>query len=123
MADAEVEYDDHTSTTVWVRFPVLQSNVNEVRDSAVVIWTTTPWTLPGNRAIAFGADMDYVVVQVTGVGENSLATVGERFVVAADLLDSVVKDAVVTDYGNRCACEGCRISRNRLPASLSWTGV
>lgn len=98
LADAEVEYDDHTSTTVWVRFPVLQSRVDALNDAAVVIWTTTPWTLPGNRAIAFGADMDYVVIKVTGVGEDSLARMGERFAVAADLLETVLKDAVVTDH-------------------------
>ena len=73
LADAEVEYDDHTSTTVWVRFPVVKSGLEALNGGAVVIWTTTPWTLPGNRAIAFGADMDYVIVNVTEAGEESLA--------------------------------------------------
>ena len=54
LADAEVEYEDHTSTTVWVRFPVEKTNVAALRGHSVVIWTTTPWTLPGNpSAIAF----------------------------------------------------------------------
>ncbi len=98
LADAEVEYDDHTSTTVWVRFPVETSGVDALAGATVVIWTTTPWTLPGNRAIAFGPDMDYVVVKVTEAGEGSLAKAGERFAVAAELLEAVLKDASVTGH-------------------------
>src|SRR6266852_346242 len=50
LAEAEVEYHDHKSTTVWVRFPILRATRSSLRDAAAVIWTTTPWTLPGNRA-------------------------------------------------------------------------
>ena len=98
LADAEVEYEDHTSTTVWVRFPVRETKVAELKGHSVVIWTTTPWTLPGNRAIAFGAKLDYLIVEVTGVGEKSLARVGERFGVAPELLESVLKGAAITEY-------------------------
>ncbi|HEX9789179.1 MAG TPA: isoleucine--tRNA ligase [Kiloniellales bacterium] len=86
LADAEVEYHDHTSTTVWVRFPVTQPPVPALADAHVVIWTTTPWTLPGNRAIAFGAKYAYVAIAVRQTAENSRAKVGDRLVVAADLL-------------------------------------
>ena len=55
LAEAEVEYHDHRSTTVWVRFPILHAGRPALADAAAVIWTTTPWTLPGNRAIAFSA--------------------------------------------------------------------
>ena len=55
LAEAEIEYHDHTSTTVWVQFPVVTSPNRHSAGAAVVIWTTTPWTLPGNRAIAYGA--------------------------------------------------------------------
>ena len=98
LADAEVEYDDHTSTTVWVRFPVAKSGVEALSGAAVVIWTTTPWTLPGNRAIAFGADMDYVVVGVTEAGDESLAKIGERFAVASALLGSTLKEAAISGH-------------------------
>ncbi len=64
LAEAEIEYHDHTSTTIWVRFPIktIPGNVGfaatphqtELRDASIVIWTTTPWTIPGNRAIAVG---------------------------------------------------------------------
>src|SRR6202789_2866686 len=63
LAEAEVEYQDHTSTTLWVKFPVVKAS-NKVLDGAsIVIWTTTPWTIPGNRAIAYG-DFAYAVLDV-----------------------------------------------------------
>ncbi|MDG2319196.1 MAG: isoleucine--tRNA ligase [Rhodospirillaceae bacterium] len=98
LADAEVEYADHTSTTVWVRFPVVSSPIEALTGQAVVIWTTTPWTLPGNRAIAFGADIDYAVVEIIETADESLAFVGERFAVAEALLAEVLNKAGVTGH-------------------------
>ncbi|MBT5308195.1 MAG: class I tRNA ligase family protein, partial [Rhodospirillaceae bacterium] len=57
LAEAEVEYHDHTSSTIFVRFPVVNSPVLELTGASVVIWTTTPWTIPGNRAVAYGKDV------------------------------------------------------------------
>ena len=59
LAEAEVEYHDHTSTTIFVRFPVRDVEPPALDGASVVIWTTTPWTIPGNRAIAYGPDIDY----------------------------------------------------------------
>ena len=98
LADAEVEYHDHTSTTIWVRFPVQRTGLVALEDTALVIWTTTPWTMPGNRAIAFGEDIEYAVVRVTEVAEGSLAVAGERFAVARDLVDQVCADAGITGH-------------------------
>ena len=98
LADAEVEYEDHTSTTVWVRFPVAKTGVDALKSGAIVIWTTTPWTLPGNRAIGFGAGIDYAVIEVKAVGEKSLARVGERFAVAVELLEALLKSAAITGH-------------------------
>lgn len=66
LAEAEVEYKDHTSDTAWVKFPV-KSGPAELVGASVVIWTTTPWTLPGNRTIAYGDDLNYVCFQVESV--------------------------------------------------------
>ena len=85
LAEAEIEYQDHTSTQVWVKFPVARPSVKALEGASVVIWTTTPWTLPGNRAIAFNEDLDYVVIEVESVREGSAAKVGEKLVVAAPL--------------------------------------
>jgi isoleucyl-tRNA synthetase len=86
LAEAEVEYHDHTSTTVFVRFPIVSG---PVRDASVAIWTTTPWTMPGNRAIAYGAEIEYALMRVDSVAEGSLARPGERLLVALALLPQV----------------------------------
>ncbi|MBW7850562.1 MAG: isoleucine--tRNA ligase [Rhodospirillales bacterium] len=96
LADAEVEYHDHASVTIWVKFPVAKASVAAIEGAAVVIWTTTPWTMPGNRAVAYGADVDYVVVAIEEAAKDSLAKAGERIVVAEPLLEQVLKDAKVT---------------------------
>ncbi len=98
LADAEVEYADHTSTTVWVKFPVVETPVASLAGHDIVIWTTTPWTLPGNRAIAFGENIDYAVVEVTEVGEGALASVGNRFAVAEALLTDTLGKSGVTGH-------------------------
>ena len=98
LAEAEVEYLDHTSTTVWVRFKVTKASRPDVSDASVVIWTTTPWTLPANRAIAFGAEFDYVVIEVSQLAENSSAKVGEKLVLAKALLAQVAKDAGISEF-------------------------
>src|SRR3984885_15376779 len=54
LAEAEIEYQDHKSTTIWVKFPIVKTPRKELEGASVVIWTTTPWTIPGNRAIAYG---------------------------------------------------------------------
>jgi isoleucyl-tRNA synthetase len=98
LAEAEVEYHDHTSTAVYVAFPVVSSGIPQLEDSLVVIWTTTPWTLPANRAIAYNEEFDYVLVEVkntTNLKEQSLVT-GRKILVAKDLLENVC-DAIGLD--------------------------
>ena len=98
LAEAEIEYHDHTSTTITVRFPVLSSPVAELAGASVVIWTTTPWTMPGNRAIAAGAAIDYAVVRLDAVLPGSLARPGEVVVVALELLPRFCADAKVQTH-------------------------
>ncbi len=96
LAEAEIEYENHTSITIWVKFPVARPSCPEAEGASVVIWTTTPWTMPGNRALAYGADMDYVVVEVTAATEGSLARLGDRLILGAERLDQVASDAGCT---------------------------
>ncbi|MBI5164066.1 MAG: isoleucine--tRNA ligase, partial [Magnetospirillum sp.] len=93
LAEAEVEYHDHVSITIWVGFPVVSASVPELAGAKVVIWTTTPWTMPGNRAIAFGPGFDYAVVEVTAAEAGSLAVPGQRLVVLKDQVEQVATDA------------------------------
>jgi isoleucyl-tRNA synthetase len=93
LADAEVEYHDHKSPTVWVRFAVIEG---AAAGADMVIWTTTPWTLPANRAIAYNPDIAYSVYQVDAVVEGlpfePWAKRGDRLIVA-DARAEEVRDA------------------------------
>jgi isoleucyl-tRNA synthetase len=98
LAEAEVEYHDHRSTTVWVRFPIAEPSQPSLAGAAALIWTTTPWTLPGNRAIAFSPDLDYVVVRVEAAAEKSRARPGETLLIAAPLVEEVAARAAITAH-------------------------
>lgn len=98
LAEAEVEYKEHKSVTVWVKFPVKSTPRNELKDAQFVIWTTTPWTLPSNRAIAYGADMDYGLYEVTEMAEGSKAKAGDRIVLSKALAEGVRKDAKISEW-------------------------
>ncbi len=94
LAEAEVEYYDHRSTTVWVRFPIIYTNQPSLRHASVVIWTTTPWTLPGNRAVAYAEDLVYLVMRptmVSGHGPSLGSQQGGGKVVLNELLCVVEK--------------------------------
>ncbi|MDE2574606.1 MAG: isoleucine--tRNA ligase [Rhodospirillales bacterium] len=96
LAEAEIEYHDHTSTTIFVRFPLLAAAAPDLAGAAIVIWTTTPWTMPGNRALAYGAEIDYALIQVEGVADGSLARPGERLLVALALLPQFCETVGIT---------------------------
>lgn len=104
LAEAEVEYADKTSFSIDVRFTVADEAefLKRVPDAAgsgglsVVIWTTTPWTLPANQAVALNPDLEYVVVQ----------TPTERFVLAEALYESVMQRAEISDYSVIARCMG-----------------
>ena len=106
LAEAEVEYHDHTSTTVHVRFPVVRTNSPELKNASVVIWTTTPWTLPGNRAIVFGTKFTYELIEVTDAADDSLAKVGERLVVVADLKEDMCEQAGILAHERLAGISG-----------------
>ena len=95
LAEAEVEYKDITSTAIYVRFPVVEGSNAALEGSSIIIWTTTPWTIPGNRAIAFGAHIMYGVYEVEAIKPGSLMRQGERAVIAESLAQSVAEHAGV----------------------------
>lgn len=96
LAEAEVEYYDKTSPSIDVAFLAVDqdalktkfgvSNVNG--PISLVIWTTTPWTLPANRAISIAPDFDYALVQIDG----------QAVILAKDLVESVMQRIGVSDY-------------------------
>lgn len=95
LAEAEVEYHEHKSVTVWVKFPVVKTNNDSLKNTSIVIWTTTPWTLPSNRGIAAGANIKYGVYQVDAAAEDSRAKAGDKIVIAQSLAESVKEKAKI----------------------------
>ena len=87
LAEAEVEYDNHTSDSIWIKFPLVADSASAKLGPGVnaLVWTTTPWTLPADRALAFHPDLDYVVA------ESSKGT----FLLAADRLQAVREELVI----------------------------
>jgi len=111
LAEAEVEYEDRTSPAIDVRFTVLDvesllSRCTDVKEGSgpmsVVIWTTTPWTLPANQAISLNPGLDYVVIQCEGVAEHE----PERLVLAEALLSDAVARYELHDYQVVARCKG-----------------
>jgi isoleucyl-tRNA synthetase len=96
LAESEVEYQDITSPSIYVRFPLV-SAPSGWEGASVVIWTTTPWSLPGNRAVAYAPDAAYGCYSVTAVQPESLAQVGEKLIVASDLWPAVCQAAGITE--------------------------
>lgn len=81
LAEAEVEYHDYESDTIWVKFPVAGL------DASVVIWTTTPWTMPGNRAVAYSPRVSYGLYEVTGAENDFGPRPGEKMIFADALAE------------------------------------
>ena len=96
LAEAEIEYEDHVSDTIWVKFPIVASPVAELAGASVVIWTTTPWTIPGNRALAAGPGIDYVALEVKAVTEGAKAKPGDKLIVAEALLAQFQNDSGIS---------------------------
>src|SRR5437660_494206 len=112
LAEAEIEYEDYVSDQVWVKFPVKGFPVENFEPSkqkpvmrpmlpgnlSVVIWTTTPWTLPGNRAISFNPKISYGIYFVKDAPAGNWAKVSDYFLLADSLAPEVMKRARVTEY-------------------------
>ncbi|MGB1548138.1 MAG: isoleucine--tRNA ligase, partial [Alphaproteobacteria bacterium] len=98
LAEAEVEYHDHTSTQIYVRFPITRTSDAALEGASVVIWTTTPWTIPGNRAVAYGKAIDYALIEVTETAGKSLARKGEKLLIAEALLETCLREVGITDH-------------------------
>ncbi len=94
LADAEVEYQDHKSDTIYTSFPIKSSNIKELEGGEIIIWTTTPWTIPANKALAYNEALDYVLIQLTEEGDFK----NRKIVVAEALLDSVIKDCAIKKF-------------------------
>jgi isoleucyl-tRNA synthetase len=100
LAEAEVEYHDYQSDTIWAKFPVVEGP-SALKGAAIVIWTTTPWTMPGNRAISYSSKVAYGLYEVTRAPDGNWAKVGDKLVLADSLAGDVLKSAKVEGFEKR----------------------
>ncbi|WP_440672494.1 isoleucine--tRNA ligase [Candidatus Pelagibacter sp. HIMB1715] len=94
LADAEVEYQDHKSDTIYTSFQIKHSDIEGLIGSDVVIWTTTPWTIPANKALAYNESLDYVLIEVNDDGDFE----NRKIVIADALLENVIKECEIKNY-------------------------
>ncbi|WP_242220913.1 isoleucine--tRNA ligase [Shinella zoogloeoides] len=95
LAEAEVEYADVESDMIWVKFPIVEGPA-DLKDNFVVIWTTTPWTIPGNRAIAFSSRYPYGLYEVESAQNDFGPQPGEKLIFATRLADEAAAKAKLT---------------------------
>ncbi len=88
LAEAEVEYKDKVSPSIFVKFPIVEPSRSSLKGASIVIWTTTPWTIPANRAVAYHKDISYVVLDIAG----------DRLVVGEDLLPEFLKRTGMSEH-------------------------
>jgi len=94
LADAEVEYKDHKSDTIYAAFNIKKSKNKKLLNSNIIIWTTTPWTIPANRALAYNENLKYVIIKI----EDQTDFKDKQIIVAEDLLKSLLEDCNIKKF-------------------------
>jgi len=94
LADAEVEYLDHKSDTIFTAFQVKKSKIDKLNNSEIIIWTTTPWTIPANRALAYNENLKYAIINI----EDQTDFKDKQIVVAEDLLKSILENCKIKKF-------------------------
>jgi isoleucyl-tRNA synthetase len=146
LAEAEVEYEDYTSDTVWVKFPVgttpgtatawtdgsveasealakmADENFVSLKGASVIIWTTTPWTLPGNRAVSFSPKIKYALYKVTNAAPDNWAKAGDLFILSENLAGDVFKQSRVAAYDRVRGVSSDVLASMRLRHPLAGKG-
>ena len=105
LAEAEVEYHDKESFAIWVKFKVVNTGDATLDNAYVVIWTTTPWTMPSNSGVVYGEDISYGLYEITGRPEECWAKTGDRYLLADDRAADVFARARLDDSMFRRLCD------------------
>jgi isoleucyl-tRNA synthetase len=95
LADAEVEYKDHTSNTIYTSFEIIKTEKDFLKGSHVIIWTTTPWTIPVNRALAYSNKIKYSIIQI---GDEIPNFKNKKIIIASELIGKVSKECNFKDF-------------------------
>jgi isoleucyl-tRNA synthetase len=123
LAEAEIEYADRKANMIWVKFPAKSGGV---ADASVVIWTTTPWTIPANRAVSFNPEIAYGVYECEAL-EQGLAfepwiKPGDRLIVADKLAESVMKAAKAASWKRVADVSAAELQAMELKHPLNASG-
>ena len=107
LADAEVEYLDHTSNTIYVGFKVKKTDKDFLKDANIIIWTTTPWTIPANKALAFNSNIDYSILEIS----NTENFDEKKIVVAKNLIKEIINACEIKSYKELKTFKGSEFSK------------
>ncbi len=116
LADAEVEYHDHKSTTIYACFPISKTDNNKLKDHSIAIWTTTPWTIPGNRALAVHNDIEYKSINLKNDDEN------KNVIIASDLVEVFIKENKIEKYKVNFSIKGHELTNTFCKHTLYDSG-
>ena len=95
LADAEVEYKDHISNIIYASFKIIKTEKIFLKDSYIIIWTTTPWTIPANRALVYGSKIKYSVIQI---GKDTKYFQNKKIIIATELIKTVSEKCNFKDF-------------------------
>ena len=116
LADAEVEYHDHKSTTIYACFPISKTDNDKLKEHSIVIWTTTPWTIPGNRALAVHNDIEYKSLNLKINDGN------KDIIIASDLVESFIKEDKIEEYKVNFSIKGHELTNTFCKHTLYDSG-
>ena len=106
LAEAEVEYKDIESTAITVGFKVIKTKEKILEDTYVPIWTTTPWTIPANRAIAYGKNLDYLIIEMKNNNNNDQIFTGQKILIAEERLNKFLSDTNIENFDKISTIKG-----------------
>ena len=94
LADAEVEYMDHTSNTIYSAFKIKKTSKDFLKDASIIIWTTTPWTIPANKALAYNENIEYSLIEISELTDFN----EKKIIVANNLIKSITEECNINKY-------------------------
>ena len=96
LAEAEIEYKNIDSSSIYVLFKIEESKNSDFNNANILIWTTTPWTIPGNRGLAYGKELNYCLLELQDSKTTKIK--GKKIVIASNLIEAVTKTCGIEQY-------------------------
>ena len=116
LADAEVEYHDHKSTTIYACFPISKTDNDKLKGHSIVIWTTTPWTIPGNRALAIHNEIEYKSLSFKNDDKN------KNIIIASELIETFIKENSIENFKVNFSIKGHELTNTLCKHTLYDSG-